>query len=309
MRSRWSLALAVVLIAVSSACLGARRTVSVQAPLAVAVQHQVPARAEGTTLRAASFNILQAGAKEHPWSERRDSVLDCLRDMDPDVFGVQEALWGQLQDLMDGMPGYTCVGRGRDNGHTGGEFMGLFYRTSRFVLKKGGVFWLSETPDVPGSKSWNAACVRCATIAILIDRTDGTSIGICDTHLDHISAEAREKGAQVIRKRLATHGADVAWIVTGDFNATPGSAPYRVMVGSESGSLRLTDTFAAANPNAPKDVSSIHGYKGSLGKSRIDFIFCTPPFTPLAAGINQNQYRGTYPTDHFPVWADLKRSR
>ena len=267
----------------------------------------MPKRANGTTLRAVSFNVLQAGAKKFPLENRRDSVIACLRDMDPDVFGVQEALWGQLQDLMDGLPYYACVGRGRDDGHIGGEFMGLYYRTNRFVLKRAEVFWLSETPEVPGSKSWNSACVRCATVAILLDRTDGTTLGVCDTHLDHISAEARAKGAELIRKRLPTYGKDIAWVVTGDFNTAPGSPPYRAMVSPEINDLRLTDTFAKTNPNAPPDTGSFHGYSGKVGTARIDFIFSGPQWEPLAAGINQFKYRGTYPTDHFPVWADLKR--
>jgi len=278
-------------------------------PAAVAVERYVPERAKGTTLRAVSFNILYAGNKKFPWQNRRESAIACLRDMNPDVFGVQEAEWIQLLDILDVIPGYTCVGRGRDDGHVAGEFMGLFYRTDRFVLKQAEVFWLSETPDAPGSKSWNSACVRCATVVILIDRTDGTTVGICDTHLDHISAEARANGAQVIRERLPRYGKDVAWVVTGDFNTAPGSAPHVALLDPKVNELRLTDSFAKVHPDAPRDTGSFHGYTGKVGVTRIDWILCGPEFEPLAAGINNHKYRGAYPTDHFPVWADLKRNK
>jgi len=304
MRLRRRDVLSIVLIACLSACIGVRKTVVV-----VSGERHMPERVKGATLRVASFNILMSGNKKFPWEERREAVADCLRDIAPDVFGVQEALFPQLQYLCDALPSYTCVARGRDNGHTGGEAMGLFYRTSRFILKRAEVFWLSDTPDVAGSNTWGAACVRCATVAVLIDRTDGTSVGVCDTHLDHISAPAREKGARLIRQRLSTYGSGLAWVVTGDFNTRPGSAPHVALVGDEPGRVPLVDTFAAVHPTAPPDTRSFHGYSDSKNQSRIDWILAGPEFTPLAAGINQFQYRGRLPSDHFAVWADLKRAK
>jgi len=302
MRSRASLSLVVLLVAVWSACQHA----PTKPARRVAIERHMPALATSTTLRVASFNILQAGNKAYPWEERRDSVAACLRDMDPDIFGVQEALIGQLDDLMDAFPDYTCIGRGRDDGGTRGEFMGLFYRTNRFVLKQAEVFWLSDTPEIPGSNTWGAACVRCATVAILIDRDNETSLGVCNTHLDHISAAAREKGAALIRKRLPTYGKGLPWIVTGDFNSPPGSVPYVALVEPEGSELRLADTFAAVHPSAPPATSSLHGYVEKFKGTRIDWILASPEFKPLAAGINQFKYRGRYPSDHFAVWADLK---
>lgn len=302
MRSRYSFALALVLIAGLSACaIGVRKTI-----VAVPGERYMPARAEGTTLRAASFNILQAGNKKFPWEERREAVADCLRDIDPDVFGLQEVLWSQLEYLADALPNYTCVGRGRDDGHLASEFMALFFRTNRFILKKADVFWLSDTPEVAGSNQWGGACVRCATVAILIDRTDGTSVGVCNTHLDHISAAAREKGAKLIRQRLSSYGSGLKWVVTGDFNTKPGSAPYVALVGAQAGRLPLIDTFAAVHPSAPPDTASFHGYAESKKESRIDWILAGPALKPLAAGIVQFRYRGRYPSDHWAVWADLK---
>ncbi len=271
------------------------------------LERQVPARAPETTLRAVSFNILYAGNKKFPWADRRDSVVAALRDMDPDVFGLQEAEYGQLLYLMDRLPEYACIARCRDDGHTAGEAMGLFYRTNRFILKTAETFWLSDTPEIAGSNTWGGACVRCATVAILIDRTDGRTVGVCNTHFDHVNAEARAKSGQLVRRRLPEYGKDIAWILTGDFNTTAGSAPYVALTDPKINALRLTDTFAATNPNAPADASSFHGYDGTLGKRRIDFIFCSQEFEPLAAGINQFKYLGRYPTDHFPVWADVKR--
>jgi hypothetical protein len=35
-----------------------------------------------------------------------------------------------------------------------GEFVPIFYRKDRLTLRSVEHFWLSETPDVPGSISW-----------------------------------------------------------------------------------------------------------------------------------------------------------
>lgn len=289
MRPKWWLAVAVVVIVSLSACV---RAVGVPAE-STSFERQMPARAEGTTLRVVSFNILQAGNRKYPWENRRDSVVDCLRDMNPDVFGVQEALWPQLEDLIEAFPGYTCVGRGRDDGHRGGEFMAIFYRTGRFVLRRAETFWLSDTPEIPASNTWNAACNRVATVAVLIDRADGTSLGICNTHLDHVSNEAREKGSALIRRRLPAFGKGLAWAVTGDFNARPGSTVYHNLVGGEQ--PRLIDTYTAVHPSATV--------------RRIDWVLVSPQLETLAAGICRFNYRGIRPSDHYPVWADLKRRR
>jgi endonuclease/exonuclease/phosphatase family metal-dependent hydrolase len=274
-----------------------------------AIKHKVPARAEGTTLRVVSFNVLYAANKQHPWAQRRAAFMQAVRDMDPDVFGVQEAEWVQMESILDDLPAYAAIGRGRDDGHRKGEIMGLFYRRGRFVLRDADTFWLSDTPEVAGSNTWGAACNRCATVAVLIDRTDGTSIGVCDTHFDHVSVPAREKSADLIRRRLPTYGAGLPWVVTGDFNSNPHSKPYETMTG-EAGGIRLIDTFATVHPDAPSSTSSFHGYESQPpAGSRIDWILATRQFQPLAGGINQNPYGGVYPSDHFPVWADLKATR
>lgn len=299
--TRWTALLAAVILAA-----GCQRVAVVRKAVPTPERH-MPARAEGATLRVASFNILWTGNRKHPWEKRREAVVDCLRDIDADIFGLQEAEWAQLLYVMDALPGYSCTGRGRDDGLLRGEFTPLFYRTNRFVVLSAETFWLSDTPELPGSNTWNAACNRVATIAILIDRTDGTSLGICVTHMDHVSEQARRKGSALIRRRIARYGDGLAWVVMGDFNARPGSVPHNNLVGP-GGKVQLLDTFAAANPNAPAETSSFHGYAGrpSPGQ-RIDWVLATADLQALAAGICKFKYRGIYPSDHFPVWADLKR--
>lgn len=265
----------------------------------------VPERAEGATLRVASFNILYGTKSSQPWTKRSAAVIEHLLDLDPDIFGLQEALWFQIEDTKAAFPEHTCVARGRDDGLREGEAMALFFRSDRFTLHTAETFWLSDTPEVAGSNTWGAACNRCATVAILIDRNTGKVFGVCNTHFDHVSQNARDRAAELIARRLPTYGEGLPWIVNGDFNSTPGSKPYETLAG-ENSHAGLLDTMKIKEPIAPLGPSTFHGYTGDVRENnRIDWILTTSDFEVLGTGIGQYKYQGIYPSDHFSIWADL----
>ena len=82
-----------------------------------------------------------------------------------DLFGAQEVLHGQLLDLLKGLDGYDYVGVGRNDGDKKGEYAPIFYKKSRMKCLQSGHFWISETPDVVGSKGWDANQCRICTWA------------------------------------------------------------------------------------------------------------------------------------------------
>ena len=49
---------------------------------------------------------------------------------------------------------YEVLGVGRDDGQEKGEMTALYFKCERFQKLESGHFWLSETPDIPGSKNW-----------------------------------------------------------------------------------------------------------------------------------------------------------
>src|SRR6478752_2708445 len=62
------------------------------------------------------------------WPNRKTKVFDLIKKYDPDIFGVQEALPNQMEDLAQNLPTYTYIGVGRDDGKNKGEFSALFYK-------------------------------------------------------------------------------------------------------------------------------------------------------------------------------------
>src|SRR3954463_11293059 len=119
------------------------------------------AAAEPADLKVMSFNIRFAktghseSAPDNNWEDathpRRDRTVRIIREASPDLLGVQEAREQQLKYLQDAFPEYEFYGIGRDDGKTSGEFSGIFYRKDRFSQKHAGSFWLSDTPEKPGT--------------------------------------------------------------------------------------------------------------------------------------------------------------
>jgi endonuclease/exonuclease/phosphatase family metal-dependent hydrolase len=143
-------------------------------------------------LRIATYNLRynNAGDGLDAWPNRKEMVKNLVRHYDFDVFGTQEALRGQLNDVAE-IPEYAFVGRGRDDGKEAGEHSAIFYKKARLKLLQTGDFWLSETPDKPG-KGWDAKCCnRICTWAKFQDLQSGQQFFFFSVHFDHEGVEAR----------------------------------------------------------------------------------------------------------------------
>ena len=126
-------------------------------------------------VRVMTFNVRYATAPDgdNAWPKRKTLLIDTVRKFDPDLLGTQEVLALQADYLAESLSDYKLVGVGRDDGKRRGEYSAILFKTARFELVDSGTFWLSETPDVPGSKSWDSALPRVATWARLRDRSTG----------------------------------------------------------------------------------------------------------------------------------------
>ena len=186
-------------------------------------------RHEGDELKVISFNIRYNGwgdiDGENRWTNRRDAVVRMVREEQPAAMGLQEALIDQLQYLDSCLPQYRRVGVGRDDGMEAGEFMAIYYDTARLELLSDSTRWLSLTPEVP-SKYEGAGCFRTVTVARFRDRQSGKEFANLNTHLDHVSNDARVRGAQVIGDIVANRLGDMPVIVGGDLNCTADSSEY-----------------------------------------------------------------------------------
>ncbi len=254
-------------------------------------------------LRIASFNILVPGGNRpgNQWDERIPRIIKLLDDHQIDLVGTQETTLRQINEIVkDGVWDY--VGVAREDGKTNGEYMAIFFRKDRFVCEENHSFWLSETPDVPGSRSWKTACTRMCTYGRFRDLRSGKRFVLCNTHLDHVSDLARVNGIKLILSRQKEITQGLPLLLTGDFNATREHEFYKLVTQtladsefiSETPHVGPNQTFHALNYDPDHEQE----------KRRIDFIFVSSGIRVLTHRTIDDRDGALYPSDHFPVAID-----
>jgi endonuclease/exonuclease/phosphatase family metal-dependent hydrolase len=278
---------------------------------------QAPLPQAREPLSVMTFNIRYGTAKdgENEWTARRAMLFDVIREQDPDVIGLQEALAFQIDEIVAAAPAYATVGVGRDDGGAKGEFAAILFRRSRFRIAEAGTFWLSDTPAVPGSKSWGNNITRICTWTRLVDR-DGRGFSLFNVHLDHQSQPSRERSTQLLRERIDARAYPAEPVlVTGDFNVGEQNPALATLLGpgapklGESGGAKaapFVDTYRVVRPDE-KTVGTFTGFKfGTVAGDKIDYILVQPGTEVMHADIVRFSRGERYPSDHFPVVARVR---
>ena len=264
----------------------------------------------GESLAVMTFNIRYGTANdgENRWANRREFLFDLIKDADSDVIGLQEALDGQLREIVKALPDYAVVGVGRDDGKTKGEYAAILFRRDRLRVSDSGTFWFSDTPSVVASKSWGNNITRICTWARFIDR-DGRAFWHFNVHLDHESQPSRERSTALLAQRIAERRIpSEPVVVTGDFNAGEDNAALPALLGPRPGGLGplLVDTFRVRYPNE-KVVGTFSGFvQNEISGPKIDYVLALPGTEVLGASILRTSRDGRYASDHFPVTARVR---
>jgi endonuclease/exonuclease/phosphatase family metal-dependent hydrolase len=259
--------------------------------------------------RVMSFNVRYAAAQdgENAWPKRTELFFATIAAFAPDLVGFQEVIAVQHDALTARMPGYGFSGVARDDGQRKGEWACIAYRKARFTAIDSGNFWLSETPAVAGSKSWDAALTRICSWVRLREIATGREFLFANTHFDHRGVVARQEASRLISARLPQIAANLPALLTGDFNLTEDNPAYTVLVRPTTpGAIRWIDSFREVHPTRGPDEASTHSFTGRTQGSRIDFIFHTDHFIAKESTIDRTAREGRYPSDHYPVTAVLR---
>lgn len=250
-------------------------------------------------LEVMSFNIRYANENDgaNAWSKRREVTAAMLEKAAPDLFGTQELLKEQGNFLVGRLKNYAWFGVDRRGGHDD-EHMGIFYRTDRLKLIESGNFWLSDTPEVPGSLTWGHPLPRMVTWGLFETVKGGRRFYAFNTHLPYRAEDeaVRAKGAALIAKRIEAMAGDLPVVLTGDFNTIPGSEAYRTL------SARLQDAWTSASKREGPE-GTFHDFTGTPDK-RIDWIF-TRGFAAKRVSTITDHQGAVQTSDHFPVMAEL----
>ncbi len=237
------------------------------------------------------------------WQYRKGKVASQVLFHETDILAVQEALHNQMLDLQQSLKEYKYTGVGREDGKIKGEYSAIFYKAKRFELLKEATFWLSETPRIPGSKSWDAAITRIVSWAKFRDRMTKKIFFVFNTHFDHIGKVARKESAKMLLKAIDSLAGRSIAIVTGDLNSHPTDEPIQLIT-DKSNPLHLTDTkiVSLSAHYGPTGTFNAFGTK-EINDEPIDYIFFNRGVKVLQHATLSQSWQGRFSSDHFPVWA------
>lgn len=239
------------------------------------------------------------------WQYRKDNAAEMVRMNDVDILGMQEVLLNQMNDLKERLPQYTAIGVGREDGADKGEFSPIFYKKDRFSAIESGTFWVSETPELAGSKGWDASYIRVATWAILKEKATGKEIFAINTHLDNDGLIARKEGGNLLLKKAEEFGKGLPIVLTGDFNDTPQSEAIKNITDASKANY-LVDSKTIALKTSGTDWT-FHNF-GRLAESErplIDYIFVSKQIKVQDYAVLPDTLNGTFVSDHKPVLSKI----
>jgi endonuclease/exonuclease/phosphatase family metal-dependent hydrolase len=239
------------------------------------------------------------------WANRKDKVISMIRFYTPDIICLQEPLINQIDDLNAAFPHFDYYGVGREDGLKGGELNPIFYDKRRFTLIANGTFWLSETPEVVGSKSWFATLPRIVSWVRLKDLSCGKEFFVFNTHFDHISQNARDRSADIIMKKIPEIAGDLPIVLTGDLNDRPFTYPYNQIVNSLNPFFLDDASTVSKNPHHGPTFTFVgFDFVGIPGRI-IDYIFVNARIEVLQHAVLSDNWDGIYPSDHLPVFVEF----
>ncbi len=231
---------------------------------------------------------------ENAWPNRKEEVKALVLFHDFDIFGTQEGLIGQLNDLLE-MNEYAFIGVGRDDGETEGEHSAIFYKKQRFELLDKGNFWLSETPEKP-SYGWEARHRRICSWGKFKERQSGKIFFVFNAHFDHQAIEARRQSGILVVKKMKEIAGKNTVLFMGDLNSTPDTEQIQTIGGYLNDSYEISEM----PPYGPVGTFNSFNFMAPMDK-RIDYIFVNNDIVVKKYGVLTDSYDHKYPSDHQPV--------
>jgi len=254
-------------------------------------------------MKVLTCNIRNFGAADGQdgWIHRKGLCIEVIHSQAADIICFQEMWSQQFADLSAAFPEYSCYGM-VDEPAGGHPQNCIFYRTADFTWISAGGYWLSESPHVAGSKSWDSECVRLANWVRLGDRAAGTEFRVVNTHLDHVSQTARENQARLIVEAASAYSETYPQILTGDMNCDFKNRAIGIF---KTGNWM--DTYGCVHGTEDPGYT-FHGFLGPNFEStvgKMDWIFMRGRMKAAEAAVVTDSINGRFPSDHYFVSATI----
>ena len=257
------------------------------------------------SLKVMTLNVRydNPGDSINAWPNRAQIVCRFIKEEKPDLLGMQEVLSTQYEFLDSVLTDYASVGVGRSDGARGGEMNPVFFRKERFDMVRTITFWLSQTPDVPGSISWGSSLPRIVTYMELVDKNNHEHFYFFNTHFAHDSDSARTMSSGLLLREADSITNGLPFIITGDFNMVPRSNGYVILTSPDESVPLLRDTYVDLDKKPDGPRYTFNGFSDKPGSGRIDYIFVKNGMKVLEHRTYIKKEHGIYISDHWPVEA------
>jgi endonuclease/exonuclease/phosphatase family metal-dependent hydrolase len=235
------------------------------------------------------------------WPKRASQVFDFITGEKPDILGLQEVLWHQYKVLETVLFNYSSVGVGRNDGARGGELNPIFFRKDKFDMVRNITFWLSGTPDVPGSTGWGSSLPGIVTWAELVEKKSHKHFFFFNTHFVHDSDSARLMSSNILLKEVSKIADKFPFIISGDFNMPPTSTGYSILTGPDESVPLLKDSYVITEKSPLGPVHTFNGFSDNAKTARVDYIFVRNGMKVLDYSTMIKKENGIFISDHWPV--------
>lgn len=263
--------------------------------------------ADKNAIKVMTMNVRYDNPRDsiNAWPGRATQVCNFIISEKPDILGMQEVLWRQYEVLDSALTEYSSAGIGRDDGARGGEMNPVFYRKEKYDMVRTITFWLSDTPEVPGSKGWGASLPRIVTWMELVDKNTHVHFFYFNTHFAHDSDSARVMSSKILLKEVEKIAQGFPFIITGDFNMLPSSSGYTILTGPAESVPLLKDAYTISEKRPLGPAYTFNGFSDKPGSGRIDYVFVRNGMKVLDHRTVIKKDRGVYISDHWPVEATI----
>ncbi len=233
------------------------------------------------------------------FTSRKEYAIERLHSYSPDVIGFQEIQPMMYNYLVDALDDYVIVGGGRGEKYDN-EAVCIAFKRNKFYLYDCETFWLSATPNKPGSRYTGdqSVCPRICTWVTLKPR-DGMPFRFYNVHTDHEGHVARVLASNQVLQKISENNsrAPMKSFITGDFNATPDDLCITTMT-SYTGTP-LVDLSAESG-------GTFHAF-GKREPVKIDYIFADADVKLESLTVCRDKREdGVYISDHYPVMAEVR---
>jgi len=259
------------------------------------------AAAQATAFRVASYNIRYDAPADYEtgngWDIRKEPLAALILKHQFDIFGTQEGDKNQMSQLKELLPGYDYVAYPYAGKTSDLHTCATVYKTDLFEVLDSGVFWLSQTPDVP-SIGWDATDRRICQWTKMRDKKNDRVFYFFNAHFYWRLKEAKRESGPLMVQKIKSIAGDNPVLCTGDFNSEPETPQIQHIKG-----LLLDAYDVSRTERQGVDETNISGgvFQGKP-TNRIDHIFLSKHFIVADYQVLSDTYNGDhYPSDHLPV--------